>query len=301
MDFGRAKHLDNIDFFLPSDLPLNEKVLEKVSGKSKARIFIGCPVWAEKSWIGKVYPAGTPSRDLLPHYSRQFNSIELNTTHYRIPSPGTVASWKEATPAGFRFCPKIPQVISHDMKLVNAHDLTIHFCEIMSALDDRLGMFFLQLPPWFGPERLLALEEYVKAFPTQMNLAVELRHEGWFSSKAVTDRTFGMFEEFNITPVITDVAARRDVLHMRLCTPRTLIRFTANDLHPTDFTRMDAWAERLKKWIDKGLEELYFFAHTPDHALYPEVANYMIKKLNQLCNVSLRECRFYNDQQQSLF
>lgn len=301
MDFGRARNIENLDLSLPSNHPVNEKLLQKVSARTATKVFVGCPVWDEKAWVGKVYPPGTPAKDFLKHYSHQFNTIELNSTHYRIPDCNVISAWKEVTAPDFRFCPKIPRVISHDMSLMNAQDLTRHFCEAVAGLGDRLGMLFLQLPPYFGPNRLPVLQEYLRLFPEGFGLAVELRHEGWFNDTNVADQIFGIFEEYGITPVITDVAARRDVLHMRLATSKAFIRFTANDLHPTDFPRMDAWAARVREWLEMGLEEVYFFAHTPDHALYPDVANYMIRQLNEACRLNLRECRFYGGQQQYLF
>jgi uncharacterized protein YecE (DUF72 family) len=82
-----------------------------------------------------------------------------------------------------------------------------------------------------------------------------------------------------MSTVITDVAGRRDVLHMRLSNRTAFIRFVANDLHPTDFPRIDEWTVLLKKWMEEGLKEIYFFIHTPDKSLCPELANRFLEKM----------------------
>ena len=87
--------------------------------------------------------------------------------------------------------------------------------------------------------------------------------------------------------VITDTAGRRDCAHMHLTLPKTFIRYVGNSLHPSDFTRIDAWVNRMKYWLDKGMEELYFFMHMHDEATSPELTIYLIDKLNAECGLSL--------------
>ncbi len=80
----------------------------------------------------------------------------------------------------------------------------------------------------------------------------------------IAETFFQLLEDHNISSVITDVAGRRDVCHMRLTNEKVLIRFVGNDLEPSDYTRINDWAERLKKWFDAGLHEAYIFTHEPD-------------------------------------
>jgi hypothetical protein len=62
----------------------------------------------------------------------------------------------------------------------------------------------------------------------------------------------------------------------------------ANDLHQTDYTRMNEWIARLKHWIDNGLEEVFFFIHTPTHELMPEIVIYFINEFNKQTRMNLR-------------
>jgi hypothetical protein len=107
MDFGKLPSLDNIDFTLPQDHADTARVLQQAT-KIQPKIFIGCPVWADKGFVGKLYPKGTRETDFLSEYGRQFNAIELNATHYRIPSLTQVAKWKADVPKDFKFFPKVP-------------------------------------------------------------------------------------------------------------------------------------------------------------------------------------------------
>jgi len=129
MKFGKLPNIDQVDFSLPPDAEGTASILAKLP-QSKSQLYVGCTGWGMKEWIGTVYPAKTKAKDFLHHYARQFSTIELNTTHYRIPTPETVIKWRDTTPADFRFCPKIPQSISHsrDMGLIG-----LLFCAIATV------------------------------------------------------------------------------------------------------------------------------------------------------------------------
>ncbi|GGF05359.1 DUF72 domain-containing protein [Hymenobacter cavernae] len=288
MDFGRLSDLRYVDFRLPTDHPETAAVLARAHAATpQPRVFVGCPIWTNKAWLGSYFPAGIKDADYLHHYARQFNSIELNTTHYRIPDAPTVRKWRDAVPAGFQFCPKLPQSISHERELYNADDLTTTFCRSISGLDDRLGWAFLQLPPMFGPENLPRLERYLLDFPDYVPLAVELRHPAWFADAGLRESVSAMLEALGKTLVITDVAGRRDVLHMRLTTPVAFIRFNGHGLIPSDYARADAWAERLAVWLGAGLQTAYFFVHQKDIMHSPVWTQYFLAKLNALTGLGI--------------
>ncbi|MCR5887871.1 DUF72 domain-containing protein [Hymenobacter sp. J193] len=264
MDFGRLSDLRYVDFRLPPDHPGTAAALARAGTPQPPAIFVGCPIWTNKSWLGNYFPAGIKDAEFLSYYARQFNSIELNTTHYRIPDAPTVRKWKAAVPAHFRFCPKLPQSISHERQLYNADDLTLTFCRAIEELGPNLGTAFLQLPPTFGPESLPRLERYLLDFPTTVPLAVELRHPGWYTDAGLREAVFEMLEALGKTLVLTDVAGRRDVLHMRLTTATALVRFNGHGLVPSDYRRADDWAARIADWLAAGLQTVYFFVHQKD-------------------------------------
>jgi uncharacterized protein YecE (DUF72 family) len=75
---------------------------------------------------------------------------------------------------------------------------------------------------------------------------------------------------------------------MELTTPHTMVRFVGNNLHPTDYTRADAWVKRIKNWKEKGLQTLWFFVHQPDENNSPEMCGYIIKELNRELYIDLQ-------------
>lgn len=160
--------------------------------------------------------------------------------------------------------------------------LTLLFCESIIAFEQHLGVSFLQLPPYFEPKHLDKLQHFLDFLATRcpIPLAVEFRHPLWFKDDQL-EKVARLLESYHVGTVITDVAGRRDVLHSRLTTPVCVIRFVGNSLHPSDYSRVDSWVERLSQWAGEGLQAVYFFAHEPDNVLAPDLAIYFIEKLNQ--------------------
>ncbi len=278
MDFGRLPNIDKVDFTFPTDHPDTKYILGNTP-VIQSNTYVGCPIWGEKGWLGKIYPLKTTEKDYLHYYARNFNTIELNATHYKIPDDATLERWVNAVTPGFKFCPKVPQVISHAEDITQMTELMEYFMQQMKQFSDHLGVSFLQLPPTFTPEKLPYLLNFLDTVPVDFQLSIELRHADWFKHSIEAEDLFQYMKEKRVSTVITDVAGRRDVLHQRLTTKTAFIRYVANDLHPTDFRRIDDWAVRLKEWQENGLEELYFFIHTPTKSLCIELASYFNDKM----------------------
>lgn len=309
MDFGKLKDITKVNFALPPESPHNTQLLAKLKRAEgeKVRIYVGCTGWAMKEWVGKTYPLGAKSTDFLKHYGLQFNTIELNTTHYHTPSVATIRAWAAAVPPDFRFCPKLLQSISHspDLGINNAE--TLAFLDTIRFFENKLGNCFMQLPPFFKWQHLNSLEQFFTKFQQAFNNAipfsVEIRHESWFESPKYSDIFFQLLKNFGISTVITDVAGRRDVLHQRLTSSIALVRFVGNatpeTLHETDKKRIDEWVNQLKIWIDKGLKAVYFFTHQPDNLLAPELADYTCQKMTTIFDkndIILRGVKFFDTQ-----
>lgn len=275
MEFGKLTQIDAVDFSLPPE-PARNPVFSAALG-DPLRIFIGATGYNMKEWVGRWYPDTCKERDFLRQYGKQFNTIEHNTTHYRIPDPATVRRWAEETPSDFRFCPKVPQIFSHARDLgLSSTDLRIFF-DRMYDLRPRMGCCFLQLPPHFAPQNLPALERFLDRWPAHTPLAVEVRHPQFFESGGLGEAWFDVLSARDMVAVITDVAGRRDVCHGVLTAPTAMIRFVGNGLHASDYQRIDAWAERLSMWVEKGVRTIYFFTHEPDNLLAPELAAYTVE------------------------
>lgn len=296
MDFGRVpeNELNKIDFKLPPEPPMNQSVLKGRKAK-KPEVYIGCAKWGRKEWIGKIYPKGTKEKDFLDEYVKHYNSIELNATHYKLYKPSDLQRWIEKVKdKDFKFSPKVYQGISHFGSFKDKKFLTDSFLESIVTFGKHLGPIFLQVSDKFGPKRKNELFEYLELLPKDVQFFLEVRHPDWFI-KPTNEELFKKLKQLKIGAVITDTAGRRDCCHMHLTIPKTFIRYVGNSLHKTDFPRIDAWVERMKYWLDNGIEEINFFMHMHDEATSPELTVYLIKKLNAVCGLNLTIPRFLDD------
>jgi len=288
MNFGKLtdNELIDFDFRLPADGLQTPLTLGNGVKSSSLNFFVGCAKWGRKEWVGLMYPPKTKDALFLNEYVKHFNSIELNATFYNLPKIDQIKGWKEKAKEnnkeGFIFCPKFSRVISHLKRLKNAENETDLFLEGISEFKNYLGPCFLQLSDNFGPKNLNVLQEYLTNLPEDLNVFVEIRHKEWFSDPEAKAAVFNMFSKLNKGAVITDVSGRRDCLHMELTTKEAFVRFVGNGQKhkDSDFKRIDDWVIRLKKWIDLGLENVYFFLHQHNEKDTPILAKYTIEQFN---------------------
>lgn len=283
MKFGSVENPAEIDFTLPEDHPDTLKVLgNKPADNFEA--YVGCAKWNRGDLKG-FYPRGT--KDELEYYSRQFNSIELNATHYQTYGPEQAETWKAKTPANFRFFPKVVNRISHFKRLKGVEPQLEEYLHGMRAFGDQLEMIFLQLRGDFKPKNFDRIQRFVEIWPDDIPLAIELRHTDWYNDAAVANQLYQLFEENGIANVITDTAGRRDLIHMRLTSPAAFIRYVGAN-HESDYTRLDDWVERLKFWKEHGLEKLYFFVHQNIEKESPLLSAQFIKEINKELGTDLK-------------
>ena len=296
MEFGKipAAQLPETDFALPPDAPVTTATLSKVKNRKPLQVYVGCSSWAQKVWKGNLYPAKTKDADFLSEYVKQFNMIELNTTHYRMYDANTIRKWKEKAAANpdFKFCPKVNQLISHIKRLKGADELTTSFLESMLAFEEKLGPIFLQLNDNFTPKSYPELKLYLESLPHDLPIYLELRHREWFSHTNTRNEAFELMHRLGIGAIITDTAGRRDVVHMGLPTPHAFIRFVGNALHPTDYTRIESWIDRIKQWADQGLQSVYLGMHQPDELAAPALCDYFIKRINEELKLNVAQPKF---------
>ncbi len=301
MEFGRVTNLELVDFSFPELHALSKDTLQELGKGKETKLYIGCPVWADKGYVGKVFPPKTPAKNYLKEYCKQFNSIEVNATHYQIPSEKTIDKWKDVASPGFKFCPKFPQIISHRNDFDERDEWVDLFLGAIYQLDEFLGTSFIQFPPYFKPDKLEQLNHFFSKLPRDMSFAVEFRNEAWFLDDSIKKEWYDLLKRHQVTPVITDTSGRRDVLHQLVTTDKIFIRFTGNNLHPTDYVRVDDWVNHLVQLSDQGLTELYFFVHEPEKHLCADIATYMIRQLKDKGNFHLKAPRMYQDEIGTLF
>ena len=284
MKFGKVENPELVDFTLPKTLKETIDLLNKADKSDNFEVYVGCAKW-NKQDLKNFYPPKT--KDELSYYSTQFNSIELNATYYRSPSKENVETWANKTPKDFKFFPKIPQSISHYGRLQNVTDKLNQYLDAVALFEEKLGMIFLQMHENFAPKDFEKLENFIQNFPKGYPLAVELRHEDWFSNEENFNQLVSLLEKHNISNIIVDTAGRRDMVHMRLTSNEAFVRFVGANI-PSDYERLDEWIETIKLWKAEGLQKLYFFIHQNLELESPMLAKYFIKKLNNDLDLDIR-------------
>ncbi len=284
MKFGKVENPELVDFTLPKTPKETIDLLNKADKSDNFEVYVGCAKW-NKQDLKNFYPPKT--KDELSYYSTQFNSIELNATYYRSPSKENVETWANKTPKDFKFFPKIPQSISHYGRLQNVTDKLNQYLDAVALFEEKLGMIFLQMHENFAPKDFERLENFIQNFPKGYPLAVELRHEDWFSNEENFNQLVSLLEKHNISNIIVDTAGRRDMVHMRLTSNEAFVRFVGANI-PSDYERLDEWIETIKLWKAEGLQKLYFFIHQNLELESPMLAKYFIKKLNNDLDLDIR-------------
>lgn len=249
--------------------------------------YLGCPAWGMKSWVGRLFPAGTKQAEFLPRYSRIFNTVEGNTTFYALPKVDSVARWNDETPADFRFCFKFPKKITHEKLLKDAEEYASNFVKRLEPLGEKLGTLVVQLPPRFGPKQLERLGSFLRVLPSGFRYAVELRHDAFFAGGDEERAASDLLGELGVdmvimdarglhasdAPALAEVRSRKPNLPivMRATGPQPIVRFVPHEDFEAGLRFLTPWLDQMAKWIGQKRQP-YFFMHAPDDTFAPENA-----------------------------
>lgn len=279
MKFGKVENLDHINFDLSFDIEKSLRLLEKANTQHHIRI--GATSWMNKDWRGIIYPAKIKATEYLHYYAKNFQTIELNATHYRIPTIEQVINWKNQVGPSFKFCPKIPQTISHSKSLGADRDTLKIFLDAISHLEENSGPCFLQLPPHFDSVKIDVLNSFLEKWPVGYPLSIEFRHESFYQENNKIRKLNERLAEKTIGRVLVDVAGRRDMLSLpTLTTDEVIIRFVGNHPHPSDEQRLDQWLRIMEYWSLKRAVKIHFMIHQSDEKATLHTAFNLTEKWN---------------------
>lgn len=260
--------------------------------------YIGCPIWGYKGWVGNFFPASTPSSEYLRIYSRRLNAVEGNTIFYALPSPETITRWNQETPPIFRICPKVSRSISHASHLENSREETLILVERLSGLGTRLGPMFLQLPPSFGPAQLPQLETFLNFWPTNVRLAVEVRHPAFFEVEHAATLN-ALLSQYKVARVMMDTrpirigsSEEKQVLQARerkpnlplqiaVTTDFAFVRYIGHPRMEVNEPLLDTWAQQLAEWLQRGITA-YVFCHCPFEVYSPVICYALYQRVGAL-------------------
>jgi uncharacterized protein YecE (DUF72 family) len=217
-----------------------------VAAGQKPAIRIGCSGWNYKHWRnGVFYPPRLAPRRWLEFYARHFDTVEVNSTFYRLPKEAAVANWVRETPPEFLFAVKMSRYVTHVKRLRDlAPSIELFYSRIRSLVrSPKLGPVLWQLPPAFrrDDERLA---QALQSLPPGRH-CFEFRHESWFA-----DEIYGLLRHHAVALVIGDTPTRPFQPH-ELTADWTFIRFhhgTRGRYSNYSERELEEWARRIERW-----------------------------------------------------
>lgn len=141
-------------------------------------VLIGTSGWQYADWRGSFYPADLTQARWLEHYAVRFQTVEINSTFYRLPEPETFAAWRDRTPSDFVFAVKASRYLTH-IRWRQPEEPLSRFMNAAAHLGTKLGPVLLQLRDTVTSDTG-ALEHVLAGFPAGARVAFEPRHESWF-------------------------------------------------------------------------------------------------------------------------
>jgi len=232
-------------------------------GGRNTAIHIGTSGWHYKHWVGDFYPERYPPDKMFPWYAREFNTVEINNSFYRLPEEKTFQRWKDLAPPRFIFAVKASRFITHIKRLKDARNSIDLLMSRVEPLGPALGPVLFQLPPrWkVNVERL---PEFLSLLPKGPSFVIEFRDESWY-----TRQVYELLRRHNVALCIHDW--REMPWPKQLTANFTYIRFHGSGSryggsYPN--AHLCEWADRIRSWKGRlGEIFVYFNNDIGGHAI----------------------------------
>ena len=249
--------------------------------KARGRVRVGCQGWNYDDWVtpqacarAVFYPRGTRADRMLEAYALAFDTVEVDSTFYAVPTDATFDAWKRRTPEGFTFALKLPREITHECALrgARAREVLGAFCRGARRLGEKLAAVLVQLPPQFEAtrENHSALAEFLPALPRDVRFAVELRDPFWFEEDLLAP--LARHAHVSLALVEGPWAARErvwraaapllqaaDFAYLRWMGARDLARFD-EVARPRD-ANLQRWAAAVERLSERGAAVFAYFSN----------------------------------------
>jgi uncharacterized protein YecE (DUF72 family) len=145
-------------------------------------VHVGTSGYNYEAWRGSFYPEDLSAKKMLAYYAEQFDTVEINYSFYRKPTPKILEGWAAQVPERFRFALKAWQRITHQKRLRDTGELLEGFIDAARTLQSRLAPVLYQLPPNLKAD-LPLLRDFLHQLPRDLRAAFEFRHASWFSDE----------------------------------------------------------------------------------------------------------------------
>ena len=191
---------------------------------------------------------------MLALYLRDFDTVELNTTFYRLPDEESVRQWRAQTPRNFLFAAKGSRFITHMKKLKDPVEAVARYFERIQHLGPKLGPIVFQLPPFWKRNRE-RLAEFLAVLPSEYRYAFELREPSWHH-----DEVYDLLRQYNVAVCLFDIRKfetpeiiTADFVYVRLHGPSEQAYQGSYDE-----ATLKRWARSIRRW-QKTLTGIYVY------------------------------------------
>ncbi len=223
---------------------------------------VGTMGWSYEFWKGGFYPDDLNSAKFLEYYSKQFDTVEVDSTFYRIPSEHTILEWKKQVPSDFLFSLKFPRKITHIKMLQNADEETTVFLKRAKLLGENLGSLLIQLPPNFKDEKYDTLRGFLDKLPNSFRYAIEVRNR-----TMLCPELYKTLRRLNVALAWADSFSNPAVLektgefiYVRWEGDRKKVNGTLGKVEADQTSYTETWAEKLRSCEYKGTQIFGYFS-----------------------------------------
>jgi len=224
-------------------------------------LHLGTIGWSYNFWKGSFYPQKTTSKSFLAYYATQFDTVEVDSTFYRIPTSQAIINWKNETPQDFTFSLKFPGKITHVKMLKDCQTETRLFLDRTKLLGEKLGPLLLQFPPNFGVEHLPDLADFLKNLPKPNRYVVEVRDRAWlntdFYSLLRANNAALVWVDGPSTPQTSEVTS--DFLYVRWEGNRQKVNGMLGKVEVDTQENLRSWAEKIEPFLNSRMEVFGYF------------------------------------------
>ena len=225
------------------------------------KVFFGTSGFMYPHWKGHFYPKNVLRKDWFGYYTKQFDTVELNVSFYRLPKKETFANWrKKAGPpsanrrSGFVFSIKGSRYITHVKRLKDCQEAVKRFFEAANAVKNGKDIVLWQLPPRMkaNSERL---EGFLNTLPRSWRHAFEFRSSTWLTVKIFEllrrYKAAIVFQDFPDWPITEEVTT--DFVYLRF--------HGRTHLYTSGYSKkeLEEWSRKIDKWMSRGLDIYAYF------------------------------------------
>ena len=243
-------------------------------------IHIGCSGWDYADWRGRLYGEREPKRRWLELYAEHFDTVEVNSTFYRLARPDAVRRWIESTPDHFRFAVKASRYLTHVRRLTDLDRGIKRFYEPIQPLIDagRLGPVLWQLPENFHCDRT-RLAAWLEVLPPGLH-TIEFRDASWFQPAILQQ-----LREHGVALTIGDHPSRPFQSHEATAAWRFIRFHYGRRGRDGNYSaaELDEWALRIDAW--RRREEIWAYFNNDWQGFAPRNATHLIRRLGAVARV----------------